>query len=399
VPLPIPAPVPIAKTASPPVAKPTQGPAQEPGYVVNREAILYPAEARQKRIQGSVVVELNFNANGEIVDSRVLSGPEELRQSALQTAVQGKYAIHTARSLQVIVDFKLPDAGTGEISGSTANASRVAIAGVTIAVTNTETGITITTVTDQNGEYRLRNLSPGRYRVSTRLSGFQDRSFDAVRLDDAQQVRLNFQLAPGTGASPVWSIAASSPISLPDQFNSAPIANISLFGLSETGFTEMTEKLREFKGQPISTDLLTRMRTSIKETARGDKPADFFISSRTDGTINVLIGFLPQGPPVVEFGPVTVRTGANVLAANLVRQVKPVYPQAAKDTRTQGVVVLEVHIATDGTVSDATVVTGPPVFVQSALDAVRQWVYKPVLLEGRPVEVVSTVTINFAFEP
>jgi len=88
----------IAKAQSPPIAKPAQGPAQELGYVVNRAPISYPA-TRQKRVEGSVVVELNFNANGEIVDSRVLSGPEELRQSALQTALQGKYAINTARAL------------------------------------------------------------------------------------------------------------------------------------------------------------------------------------------------------------------------------------------------------------------------------------------------------------
>ena len=208
---------------------------------------------------------------------------------------------------------------------------------------------------------------------------------------------FGFRKASGVGT---WSIAASSPISLPDQFNSAPIANIALFGLSQTVFTEMTETLRAFKGQLISTDLLTRMRTSIKETTRGDKPADFTISSRADGTIDVLIGFPPQGPPVVEFGPVAVRVGGNVLAANLVRQVKPVYPQAPqRTTEFKEWSCWKSNIATDGTVFDARVVTGPPVFVQSALDAIRQWVYKPVLLEGRPVEAVSTIPINFAFEP
>jgi len=58
----------------------------------------------------------------------------------------------------VIVDFKLPDAGNAEISGSTVDASRVPLPGVTIAATNTDTGITITAVTDQNGGYRFPNL-------------------------------------------------------------------------------------------------------------------------------------------------------------------------------------------------------------------------------------------------
>jgi len=98
---------------------------------VNRPPIFYPAEARQKRVEGSVVVELTFNARGEIVDSRVLSGPEELRQAALQTALQGKYGVNVERSLQVIVDFKLPAHGTAEITGTTTDASRVPIPGVT----------------------------------------------------------------------------------------------------------------------------------------------------------------------------------------------------------------------------------------------------------------------------
>jgi TonB family protein len=393
------APVPSAIVPLPPIAKPAQVPAQEPGYVVNRATISYPAEARQKRIEGSVVVELNFNAGGDIVASRVLSGPEELRQSALQAALEGKYAIHTARSLQVIVDFSLPAAGTAEISGKTTDASSVPIPGVIVFATNTATGIAITMVTDQDGLYRFKNLSPGTYRVSTHLNGFQEKSFDDVRLGDIQQVRLNFMLRSDLEAKRVWSIPASSPISLPDQFNIGPIANISPFGLSPAVLTEMTEKLREFKGQIVTTDVLTRMRASIKDTSWGDKPEDFAISARNDGSVDVWITFPPQGPPVVEFGPADVRVGGNVLAANLVREVKPVYPQAAKDNRIQGVVVLEVKIATDGTVSDARVVTGLPMFVQPALDAVRQWLYKPVLLEGRPVEAVSTIPINFAFEP
>src|SRR5262249_13123429 len=128
---PIAVPVPTAMAPLPPIAKPAQAPPQEPGYVLNRAPIFYPAGARQKRVEGSVVVELTFSATGQIVDSRVLSGPEELRESAIQTALQGKYAMHTARSLQVIVDFKLPAAGTGEISGvvSTADASSVPLPG------------------------------------------------------------------------------------------------------------------------------------------------------------------------------------------------------------------------------------------------------------------------------
>jgi TonB family protein len=86
------------------VAQPAQN---SPGYVVNIQPLRYPLEAMQKKIEGTVAVELTFNASGNIVDSRVLSGPEELRAAALESALKGNYAINVARSLQVLVDFKL----------------------------------------------------------------------------------------------------------------------------------------------------------------------------------------------------------------------------------------------------------------------------------------------------
>jgi len=82
----------------------------------------------------------------------------------------------------------------------------------------------------------------------------------------------------------------------------------------------------------------------------------------------------------------------------LLTQVKPVYPLEAKEARIQGVVVLEVVIGKDGLVSEVRIITGHPTLQQAAVDSVRQWQYKPTLLNGEPVEVVSTVTVNFAFQ-
>ena len=149
-PLHLPAP---ATPSSQTVVRPAQVVGQEPGFVVDRPAITYPIEARRKHIEGTVIVELNFNAKGEIDDSRVLSGPEELRQAAIQTALYNNYAIGTARSLQVIVDFKLPLAGTGEIAGIATGTSRVPLSGVTVTATNTETGLGVVSVTNEGGVY------------------------------------------------------------------------------------------------------------------------------------------------------------------------------------------------------------------------------------------------------
>ena len=180
-------------------------------------------------------------------------------------------------------------------------------------------------------------------------------------------------------------MSASSAVSLPDQLNAGVVQNIALSGLPEPTFTEVTQKLRTFKGQK---PMLRQMQDAIKDTSWGEKPAEIVVSARADGTSDVLITFYETPSTATR-----VRIGGNVLAPNLIQQVKPVYPSEAKEIKLQGIVVLEVNIATDGTVSDARVITGHPLLVRPAVDAVRQWVYKPVMLNGQPVEVVSTVTV------
>jgi TonB family protein len=222
---------------------------QEPGYVVNRRPNAYPQQAIEKKIEGTVVVELTFNANGDITDSRVLSGPEELRRAGLQSALQGTYNINTARTLQVVVEFKLP--------------------------------------------------TPGQ----------------------------------------------------------------PIFGQ---------------RGGP-------GMRVTI---------------TGPNGTSNVIVP--PPPPPPAPPPPAPgqaasrIRVGGNVLAANLVSKVDPVYPPMAKQARIQGVVVLEAQISKEGKVENLQVVSGHPLLIQAAIDAVKQWEYTPVQLNGEAMDVVSTITVNFA---
>jgi TonB family protein len=90
-----------------------------------------------------------------------------------------------------------------------------------------------------------------------------------------------------------------------------------------------------------------------------------------------------------------IRIGGNVLAANLLSQVKPPYPADARTARIQGTVKLGVLVGTDGHISDVVLISGAAPLVQSSVDAVRQWVYRPTLLNGEPVEVVSIVDVNY----
>jgi protein TonB len=93
--------------------------------------------------------------------------------------------------------------------------------------------------------------------------------------------------------------------------------------------------------------------------------------------------------------PKRIRVPARIVEANLVYDVAPKYPPEAGRARIEGTVVLLALIAKDGTVEDVRVEKGLPVLAQAAIEAVRQWRYRPYLLNGEPVEVDSQITINF----
>ena len=82
----------------------------------------------------------------------------------------------------------------------------------------------------------------------------------------------------------------------------------------------------------------------------------------------------------------------------LIRRVQPTYPTIAKATRTQGSVVLSALINTRGEIEGLQVVSGSPLLTQAALEAVKQWRYRPYILNGTPIEVQTQVTVNFSLQ-
>jgi protein TonB len=102
-----------------------------------------------------------------------------------------------------------------------------------------------------------------------------------------------------------------------------------------------------------------------------------------------------QQPAPARFtGP--VRVGGDVEASKLLFGPKPAYPPLAKVTRTQGTVRIQASIGRDGSIRNLQLIGGPPLLVAAALEAVRQWRYKPTLLNGEPVEVITEIAVNFA---
>jgi len=103
----------------------------------------------------------------------------------------------------------------------------------------------------------------------------------------------------------------------------------------------------------------------------------------------------PPPPPVQKAPSAPIQVTSDLQMARLVRKVIPEYPQIAKSARISGVVRLIGTIGKDGTIQNLQVVSGHPMLTRAALDAVRQWIYKPTLLNGNAVEVIAPIEVTF----
>lgn len=99
--------------------------------------------------------------------------------------------------------------------------------------------------------------------------------------------------------------------------------------------------------------------------------------------------------PSAPTAPSQIRVGGDVQAAKLTHEVAPAYPRLARDAHVMGMVKLSATIASNGTVKDLHVLSGNPLLVQAAVNAVKQWTYKPTILNGKPVEVLTEVDVHF----
>ena len=106
----------------------------------------------------------------------------------------------------------------------------------------------------------------------------------------------------------------------------------------------------------------------------------------------------PPPPPPPPPPPAPVRVGGNIKQPTKVKDVKPVYPAIAQSARVQGVVIIEATIGPNGAVQEAKVLRSIPLLDAAALEAVRQWQFTPTLLNGVPVPVIMTVTVNFTLQ-
>jgi protein TonB len=154
------------------------------------------------------------------------------------------------------------------------------------------------------------------------------------------------------------------------------------------------------KIQPVNAMVAPKVIPKTVAMIKDDAPD---IAAGIDGGVagttalgGALGGILGNGPaPPKPAAPQRIRVGGSVQAAKMLRQTPPVYPAIAKTAHVSGTVILHAVIAKDGTVQELTYVSGPPLLMKSAMDAVRDWKYTPTTLNGDPVEVDTTISVVF----
>lgn len=204
------------------------------------------------------------------------------------------------------------------------------------------------------------------------------------------QVRLDFQ----------------APASRPKR--ALPLGIIKAFendgsSLPAAVWDNLLARLKPLEGQQSTSEIAAQISDIVDTvephavlTYRADEGRNITIALRLEGVgaPGAPGSVSPAAFPSTE-GMMRIRVGGLVMAAKLIQNPPPVYPPLAKQARIQGVVRLEALVGPEGEVKALRVVNGHPLLTQAALEAVRQWTYQPTLLNGKPVEVQTTVDVNF----
>ena len=205
-------------------------------------------------------------------------------------------------------------------------------------------------------------------------------SFDAPKTD--QHVALSGPPVPSLAAPPVV------------------LKSITITGLSDQQRDRLLAQLPVHEGDSVDG-------ATIREVAGTLHAFDEHLTFRIIGSaLDISTPEAPRAAGLIEYEPLrsasgvqtfprALHIGGNIQQANLITKAPPVYPPLAKAAHVEGTVRFEVTIGGDGIVQNVQLVSGPPLLLQAALEGVQQWVYKPTLLNGNPVPVVTTVDVNF----
>jgi TonB family protein len=322
--------------------------------VMHRAPVRYSPEALENRVEGTVVAQVTLDPNGAVIDAKALSGPDELRKPVLQSLLSWHFTKDAAASMrQISVTFHLPETqaapANGAAGGITGGIASEAPAGVTGGVP---------------GVLRQAELAES-VTVSApplpRTTPFENRKQAAPMAEKAVVRSINVQ---GMNV-PAGQVTSKLPLQIGD--------------------TWTPDSWKAFIETARDVDEHLRAAVSFSE----DK-------SQVDIRLFTVNSDSATAGTVIPLPPNTLAVGGRVQAAKLVSQVDPIYPDVARQARISGTVSLAVIIGMDGHMKQLAVATGHPLLRQAALDAVKEWVYQPTLLNNQPVNVSTTIDVIFS---
>ena len=214
-----------------------------------------------------------------------------------------------------------------------------------------------------------------------------------------RQVSIMFQLPDADRPGAAGSVQTPQ-IPPPAGQAGQVLKNITIVGLSDQARADLLSRLPVREGDVFGP---AQSLQAIRVLKDFDDHLVLTLTPVAGGGSRLTIGpselLQPAAPPPPasdsQSGSQRIRVGGNMQALKLVSQPKPVYPPLAKQAGVEGIVNLNAVIGKDGTVQNLTVISGHPLLVPAALEAVQQWTYQPTLLNGVPIEVLTQVDINF----
>jgi TonB family protein len=263
-----------------------------------------------------------------------------------------------------------PQGQTG-VAGRVMDGTGGTIPGATITVSSPTLGRSFQTVTNAAGRFVVPDLAAGVYSVTVNLPGFKTARVDNVIVTPPGFTNVSVRLELGTLSESV-TIAAPGVGSAITQPQARP--GSEYFDLAKAYY----EQGRYAEAEQAMTRALEMVRAAAPQ-----QPA---VTEQLPPTPQPSTPGAPQTP---------IRVGGDIREPRKIKDVKPVYPPDALAAQVSGVVILEATVAKDGTVRDVRVLRSIPMLDAAAIDAVSQWQFTPTQLNGMPVEVLMTVTVNF----
>lgn len=322
----------------------------------------YPMEAREKQIQGEVIVKVTISETGTVEKAEVISGNPILAQAALEAAKKWTFKPYIKNGKPTNVATRIPFdfAFKGKVMENGISEDRTTTAGsATPGVVRPAQPVTAASALfppPARAEYKL---GP----VATPNAEYPDK---ARKKKIEGQMIATFVVSE---SGDVISVHASG-------FNVEAVQ--ALQGAVRDAVSKWKFKPVIKDGNPIQVFVTAKFMFALKDE-----------SERTNGVPGEIA--VATDVPKLE----RVRVSSGVIRTLLIRQVAPVYPDEARRKRIEGTVLLQAVIDKEGRVADLRLISGPPELVQAAIGAVQQWRYRPYLLDGQPVEVDTQLQVNF----